>query len=479
MKEDRDDFTVEDDPVAGFFADARAQVSDEPTTELDWQRIVHDSRRATRRRSRLTLLSSAAVAVIAIVAVLVWQQQGISGGVQQGQAIAASSAVVHSAGPSSRASAVSKAQNPTAVPASFRTWSLSNAGSNTLYALGSQHCDTGVCPVLVKSGTDGANWAAVHKFADTDTSAATGNDIPQIQPERAITQTRFANPQVGFVFGGDLWVTRDSGTTFTKLSHPGSRVLDLEINRNEAVLLSADNCAQGECNGPVYVTRFDPSSDSVGDSTAQLTLSAPISGGTVLVQHQQAFVQLTSAKSGTPLPPMRLDGTKLQQLKAPGSCYNTQLQAMTAATNTDTLQLFAVCDPKQLSGDRLGYTLLRSDDSGQTWNSVSTGSLILPRRGDVWLAVADPNHIAASSGGPRDTNGVPADGSAGSLVVSTNGGTVFGPATAPKGATLPPLGFDWTASPGGYYLYAIPRTTAGFWMTKDFGKNWTVVDPRP
>ncbi|MBB2892257.1 hypothetical protein [Flexivirga oryzae] len=478
MNADRDDFTVEDDPVAGFFADARAEVADEPTTELDWQRIVHESRRHARRRSRLTLLSSAAVAVIAIVAVLVWQQQGVSGGVQQGQAIAGSSAVVHSAGTSSNASSVSKAQTPTAVPKSFQTWSLSNAGSNTLYALGSQDCGSGICPVLLRSGTNGAGWNAVHKFTGTDTSAATGNDIAQIQPERAITQTRFAKPQVGFVFGGDLWVTRDSGATFTELSHPGTRVLDLEINRNEAVLLSADNCAQGECNGPLYVTRFDPSSNTVGDSGAQLTLDTPISAGRVLVQNGQAFVQLTAAKTGMPLAPMRLNGTTLQQLTAPSACYNTQLQAITAATTTDKLQLFAVCNPKQLSGDRLGYTLLRSDDAGQTWTSVSTGSLILPRRGDVWLAVADADHIAASSGGPRDTNGVPAGSSAGSLVVSTNGGTVFGPVTAPPGATLPAMGFDWTASPGVYYLYAIPHTTHGFWMTSDFGGKWTVIDPR-
>ncbi|RNI18367.1 hypothetical protein [Flexivirga caeni] len=481
MTTDRDEPHAQNDAVADFFAAARAEVRDGQATDLDWQRIVRQSRQASRRRGRLALLGSAAVAIIAVVAALVWQQHGLSGGVQQGQAIAPSNSATYRSGSTGSPSSVSPSQAVTSVPDSFQTWSVSNAGASTIFALGSQTCGGDVCPVLIRSNNNGNKWNAVHTFTGTDVSAATGKAVALIQPERAITQTRFVNPQVGFVFGGDLWGTTDSGASFTKLSHPGERVLDLEINDNSAVLLSADNCAQGECKGPLYVTRFDPRGGTIArPQGSTVTLSTPISSGRVLVQAGRDFVQLAST-SNAPLPPMRLDGTTLVTLKGPSACNGTPLQAMTAATDVkpDVLQLFALCNPVPKPGNKLSYTLVRSNDAGTSWTSVSVWALTLPRLGQTWLAVADEKHLAASAGGPRQTNGVATTGGAGSLMYSTNGGGWFGPATPPPGASLPSTGFDWTASPGGPFFYAIPRDTAGFWETTDFGANWKLVDPRP
>lgn len=473
MTENKDDH----DPVAAFFAEARSQVHEEPADDVAWQQIVRAARRTSRRRSRLTLLTSAAVAVVAVFAVLVWQQHGPTDGVQRGQAVTAGPNVVNTGVPTDTASSVSVQQTPTTVPAGFHTWSVTNAGSNTIYALGSQKCGGETCPVLLRSGTNGSTWAAVHTFAGTDVSSAVGKVVPQIQPARAITQTRFARPQIGYVFAGDLWGTRDSGVTFTKLSHPGDYVLDLEINNQQATLLSADNCGQGECTGPIYVTRFDPNADKIGGPTAQVTPSTPVSAGSLVVQNGRTFVQLTAVKSSTPIAPMRLDGSKLTQLTAPAACRGSALQALAPTTTTGKqLTLFALCNPLQTGSDT-SYTIVRSYDDGQTWTSVSVNSLTLPRLGQVWLAVGDANHLVASAGGPRDTNGVPAPTGAGSLQVSNNGGQGFGPARPPSGSTTPTSGFDWTASAGGGIFYAVPRTTPGFWVTTDNGGQWSLVDP--
>lgn len=467
------------DEVADFFTAARAQVRDERSTDLDWQRIVSGARRSSRRRNRLALMSSAAVAIIAIFAIFLWQQQGVGGGVQQGEAVVGATDQAQTGEPTTTPSSVSSQQAPTKVPPSFHTWSVSNAGQSTLYALGQQDCGGDICPVLLKSGTNGGSWTAVHKFTGTDVSAASGNEIPQIQPQRAISQARFATPSVGYVFGGDLWVTRDSGASFTKMSHPGDTVLDVEINQGEAVLLSADNCAQGECNGPIHVTRFDPAKDAVSGSEVQMTPSTPVRAGTVAVQQGQVFVQLTASDASKTIAPMRLDGTKLTALSAPASvCGGTALQSVTPATNGKPT-LFAICDPKASGTSDTTYTIVSSDTDGKSWRSVSSGALTLPRLGQVWLAAADPNHLVASAGGPRSITGVPAQTGSGSLMVSTNGGTGFGAAiTTPKGTKLPKSGFDWTASAGGPIFYAVPRTTAGFWMTTKFGGPWLLVDPR-
>ncbi|GGB20968.1 hypothetical protein GCM10011492_08630 [Flexivirga endophytica] len=466
------------DAVAGFFAAARSQVRDQPATDLDWQRIVHESRRSSRRRNRLALLSSAAVAIIAIFAVFLWQQNGMGDGVRRGEAIVGGNPVT-TGEPTSSPSSVSSAQRPTTVPDSFRTWSVSNAGQSTVYALGAQDCEgDDACPVLLRSGTNGRTWTAVHRFDGTDVSAATGTDVPQVQPERAVTQTRFATPQTGYVFGGDLWVTRDGGASFTKMSHPGSTVLDVEINSQHAVLLSSDNCGQGVCNGPVYVTRFDPAKGTITGPDAQVTPRAQVSAGTVTVQNDQVIVQLTAANAGASIAPMRLDDKKLTTLNAPPACSGAALQSVTPATNSKQLQLFALCNPQKAGNSQTSYTIVRSDDAGKSWSSVSRGALILARLGDVWLAAADSKHLVASAGGPRESTGVPAPNGDDSLMVSNNGGNGFGAATPPKGQQLPGTGFDWTASAGGGIVYAVPRTTHGFWMTSDYGTKWTVVDPR-
>ncbi|MFC6706432.1 WD40/YVTN/BNR-like repeat-containing protein [Flexivirga alba] len=482
MNEERHDAETgaEHDAVAEFFAAARGQVRDERATDLDWQRILSGSRRSSRRRNRLAMLSSAAVAIIAIFAVFLWQQNGIGGGVQRGEAIVGATDKAQSGEPTSSPSSVSPQQQPTSVPDSFRTWSVSYAGQSVLYALGSQACGGDTCPVLLKSGTNGRSWAAVHKFTGTDVSAATGNAVPQIQPQRALSQTRFATPSTGYVFGGDLWVTRDSGASFTKMSHPGTTVLDVEINQGQAVLLSADNCGQGECNGPIHVTRFDPAKGSISDSGVEMTPSSPIRAGNVVVQNGQAFVQLTAVDGAKPVAPLRLDGSKLTAMSGPSDCGGTALQSVTPATNNSTqVQLFALCKPTNSGTSHTSYTIVSSDDAGKSWKSVSSGALTLPRLGQVWLAAADAKHLVASAGGPREIAGVPAPNGDGSLMFSTNG-QGFGPATTPKGAKVPATGFDWTASAGGGIFYAVPRATAtpGFWTTTDYGKTWTLVDPR-
>ncbi|WP_265444019.1 WD40/YVTN/BNR-like repeat-containing protein [Flexivirga meconopsidis] len=466
------------DSVAEFFAEQRRQVPAEPGNELDWQRIVRASRRTARRRNRVLALTGAAVVVLALFAIWSWQREPLGGSdVRQGQAIAGNTDTMPTGRSSGEGQTVSPAQKPFKVPETFTTWSVSNAGQGTLYALGSQGCQGSVCPVLLRSGTDGTSWTAVHNFDSTDMSGATGTDVQQIQPERAITQTRFATPTTGYVFGGDLWVTRDGGASFTKMSHPGGTVLDVEIFNQQVVALTSDNCAQGVCNGPIYVSTFAPSATTIAGADATFTPSTPVRAGDVTVQNGQVVLQLTTGEGRSPLPPMRLDGDRLTALTAPPACGRSQLQAVTPATNvSDSLLLFALCDPQQ-AGSSTSYTVVRSRDGGRSWASVSTGSLTLPRLGQVWLAAADDKHLVASSGGPRDTSGVPAGSGAGSLVVSDDGGEGWAPARGGSNQPVPSTGFDWTASAGAGYFYAVPRTTSAFWMTSDYGARWRLVNP--
>ncbi|WP_243757719.1 hypothetical protein [Allobranchiibius sp. GilTou38] len=495
----------DDDPVARFFGAHRSSVRPEAAGDLDWARITRAARR--RRPHRLLAGGVAAAAVAAIAAFGVWTAQTpqsnapamaggsttSSSGAPQASGPAGASDSPGSSGssggrsgtlqpqqqqsgtptsPGGQSQSQAQAQPRLAPPDSFVTWSLSNAGDNVVYDLGSSTCGGFTCPVLLRSGDNGTHWSSVHTFDASRYSTPVGPGASRIQADDQLRDVRFVTPTIGYVFGGDLWVTHDSGASFSRVAHPGRTVLDVEAWHGDLLVLTADNCASSTCDGSVSVTRMDTSADTVpqaASSTADLT--APIVSGQIVVRNGMAYLSLTSA-SGSPLPPLRLTGDTLEPMSATDACAGTPLQAITPSSTLDH-QLFALCDPVP-SGSLTAYTLVHSTDDGSTWTKVSTGALQLPTGARPDLASIDADHVAASAG-PTDTSGGAATVGAGSLVVSTDGGATF---TAKDGPlNLGTSGIDWIASPGGSQYYAITLNGAGYWWSNDAGATWRLVDP--
>ncbi|TWP36947.1 hypothetical protein [Leekyejoonella antrihumi] len=463
----------ENDPVARFFAQAREQVEPAATSDLGWQEVLRGKRTARRPTSWYTAVATAAAAVVALFAVWTWQQPMQQHGVTTGSVVTTGAANGLRTAQVKTPPQVSGAQQPSAVPRSFETWSLTNAGSGTLYDFGSSNCEQAVCVTLLRSSDNGNSWTAVHQFSNTDTSSATGSDIPQIQPSRALTQARFASPQAGYVFGGDLWVTHDRGASFTQMTHPGQSVLDVEIWQGDVVVVSADQCAQGTCAGPLYVSRIKASATTIVRPTATMTLPSPISAASAIVHGGTVNVQLTPTKSGVKAQALRLHGSSLVPLKPPAACNGTTLQALTVAARANNL-LYAVCNAKQQQ-QNISYTVVRSTDSGSHWSVRSIGSLVVPRLGQLTLAAGDKSHLVVSMGGPRDPGGPTAATSVGSLQTSSNAGQTF--SHVQSSPHLPAGGFDWVASPGGEEFYALSHQDPTYWSTDDNGVRWKAVDP--
>ncbi len=462
-----------DDPVARFFARARDEVEPQPITDLSWQEVVRGRRTSRRPRSWYTAVATAAAACVALFAVWTWQQTPIDQqSVTPGSPVVSAPSVAVPTG--SAPPEVSKAQQPRAVPKSFVTWSLSNAGSGTLYDLGSSNCQQEVCVTLLRSSDNGHSWDAVHTFADVDTSSATGSNVPQVQPTRAVSQVRFITPQVGYVFGGDLWITRDRGASFTKMDHPGQTVLDVEIHHGRVIVVSADGCIQGSCSGPIYVSRTTADAKGIATPTATTQPAHPITSATAVVHERSAFVQLASRKSGSGSTVLRLSGSQLTQIKAPSACTDSGLRSLTVAADVDKL-VYAVCRPVNRQ-QNISYTLVRSTDGGHHWTVMSTGALVVPRLGQLTVAADDSTHVVVSMGGPRDPGGPTASSSVGSLQQSDDGGRSFH--HVQTSAKLPAGGFDWAASPGGDEFYALSHQSPTYWKSVDNGNRWTVVDPR-
>lgn len=462
----------DDDPVARFFAQQRDTVESQPASDLDWQRILRTARTTTRRRSHVTIIASAAVAIVALFAIWTWQQPAKQTGTDHTVPAATGRTFLGSS--SAKAPNPSATQQPFAVPQSFTTWSVSYAAQDTLYALGAQTCSNALaCPVLLRSTNSGNSWSAVHSFAGTNVSSATGQNVPSIQPSDAATQVRFATATTGYVFGGGLWVTHDGGASFTQMQHPGDTVLDVEIWQGQIMVLSASDCTQGVCSGPVYVSRISAQSNDDSDVVATMSPSSAISAGRIVVQNNQTYVEVTSSGDAASPSAMRLVGDNLVSLTGPSSCAGTPIRALTPATNISTLVLFGLCD-ERVSGSDSTYTVVRSTDDGQTWTTVSQSALTLPNLGRVWLAAADESHVVAATGG-QPADGASTGSTSDDVMVSGDGGASFASAKV----TTPATGVSWLASPGSRIFYALTRTNSKILVSDKYGQtqSWGFIDP--
>ncbi|WP_291524868.1 hypothetical protein [Branchiibius sp. NY16-3462-2] len=362
-------------------------------------------------------------------------------------------------------------QPPEPVPPGLRSWSVSNAGAGSVFALGAADCSDDVCPVLLRSSDDGTSWNAVQTFNNADTSSARGDFVPSVQPDRAITQTRFLDPQRGYVFGGDLWLTRDRGQTFSRMPHVGQTVLDVAVDapRNTVAVLASDGCVQGTCTGPIYLSLIKPSDNSVSGVTASLVPTIAVSAGSLVLSHGKVFVQVSGSPTG-PFDAYAVKGGALVPMKGPTACRGTGIGALTGVAGARGL--YAVCAPVA-AGDRTSYTVIRSDNDGGSWAVASVGALVLPAIGQVSLAAPDPSVLVAASGGPRGDVGFVPKGYA-ALVRSDNAGRTFSPPTTPPTSAT---GFDDVIATDDSRLYAIPRTTSGYWTSDDDATTWRYVDP--
>ncbi|GAB3584628.1 beta propeller repeat protein [Calidifontibacter terrae] len=471
---------AEHDPVADFFAAHRSELQTEEADELTWARIARGARAGRAPRSGRTWVGSVgacAAVLIAVFAVWTWRQQPIdSGSVRAGQMLSQGPEVPAS-GDGGGNSGVATAQRPGPVPTGFVPWSLSNAGRGTVYALGSATCDGSTCPTLLRSADDGGTWTAVQTFHGTDVSSLVGTDVPAVQPDRAVSEVRFADQQVGYVYGGDLWVTSDRGASFEIANHPGETVLDLEIWAERVYLLTADNCVQGACAGPLYLSSASATSPSGFTQVVTTRLTRPIEDASLTVSGSRAagndiVVVQTQGQNRVTQAPYRLSDGKLVTMTGPAQrCGENPIAAMTISSDSAN-RLIGLCrkDPAVPT-----YTVITSVDAGRSWSAVAGGSVTLPDVGRLSIAATDATHIAVSAGGPRGSSYPTGSQAERALQVSSDGGRSF---TVPTLSSAPPAsGFDWTASPGAGWFYAVSHTTGGFWASQNFGRTWKVISP--
>lgn len=474
----------DDDPVAQFFAQERRAVQPQVADDLAWARITKGARRATPGRFLMGAVAAAAVAVVAGFGILTLHEPQattaatrVTSPVQSSMAqpdqtnSAQQKGPAPSAGPFQSSTPSTPSRPPQSTPPEFVTWSLSNAGGRRIFNLGASKCGSAVCPVLLRSVDNGARWTPVHIFPASVSTPTVGPGTGRIGSSDAVRDVRFVTPQIGYVFGSDLWVTRDGGEKFSRIAHPGRFVLDIEASRGRALVVTSDSCAASACTGAVSVTTLDTAADALpAAGSANTDLTSSVSAADLVVHGNQVLLSLTKAADGTPLPLLRMQGGSLSPVSTPSACRGSNLQAVTAAADAD-LRLFALCDPQD-GPSQSTYTLVTSTDGGVTWGAVSSGAVQLPKGGRPQLAAVDSTHLAAAVG---TTDGSTALNVA-RLLVSQNGGRTFAAKDSRLG--LPATGIDWIASPGAGQYYAVTTDGSGYYWSTDAGQSWRRVDPR-
>lgn len=455
--------------VEQYFAEQRSRLRPVTPPADRWEQIVHqaDDHRAGWLGPTVVIASVLSVLLIAYS----WRQAPFENSVvAQGDSVTAEGRPGGATGETPEP-AISPAQASRAVPTRFVPWSLGHAGSGTLFGLGSADCGTeDICPTLVRSTDNGLSWLAVHSFQNSDTADLAGDEVPRVQPTRAISEVRFADPRTGYVFGGSMWRTTDGGRSFTEFTHPGETVLDVDVSGKDLTLLTADGCTRGSCTGPLRLSRGGIDDTSV--STAQITYSLPAAiddarivqrGGTTMLEISRAD-KMTSTM-------LRADATSLKPVSTGAACPDQAVQALTV-TEAGPAHWFALCGRQDSADPRL--RLIRSTDSGRTWQRTA-GPVDLPLLGRVGLAAADPSHLVAAAGGPRPVAAPQVVRDPARLVqVTADAGRTWRSAKAPE---PPATGFDRVVAPGGDTLYGITRVTGAMWRSDDRGRTWALSDP--
>jgi hypothetical protein len=331
--------------------------------------------------------------------------------------------------------------------------------------------------VLIGSVDNGRTWHLLSSFKSN--VHLVSHDYAGILPARptfdgaiqaasVLSQVRFANARLGWVFGGDIQYTTDGGKTFRPYNHLGDVVIDLETDGSQVVVTSADTCAKTACTGTRHVARADIGAVGAANEVGIIAPGGELADLQVVFDGKQPYVtpRWKSAPSGG-FEPKRITAGVLERLGRLGSgCGNVSEQDV-IATADPTGGLFAFCATPGAAMGSIGMAVFKSNNQGSSWDAVSVNALMMVNSGPRTFAAANANDVLAASAGNPDTHG--------SLQVSHDGGKSWhAPATPPP---MPARGWAWVGSPGAKTYYAVSTDAVpAYWQSDDSGETWTKVD---
>lgn len=469
------------DPVAELFARERAEVRDLAPEAGHWDDLVREARRPAGRR---WVPYAAAAAAAVVVGAVAWgglhperlgrtdpataSSRPTPGTVTTTSTVTVTAPVVP-APPSSSTSAPTAGTptGPLRVPATFSLVSMTNAGGGHLYALGAAKCATGDCVQVVASDDDGRTWERRSAFTDVTTPGSrTTPDRP-----RQFVGIRFANPQVGYLYGSTTKRTTDGGRTWSDVDVDGRVVLSLETDGQRVWMATAGSCRHDTDAATRGCRDLEPRTGLVTSSstTAVRYDGMPGTGENawIAMDGSDAYYNVTSTDGFTPVPPARISGTP-EPVPVPERCAEG---AWVWGTANARGTLVAVC--RSAAAPEKEYTVAASSDRGHTWKSRPAPGLGVPTPSGVWLTAVDAERlVVVRQGLPTSGSSDPAPTT---LLVSADGGSKWRKALLEGAAGKAAA---WAGAAGGGLVYAFSGGLS-YLRSDDAGASFSVVPLRP
>ncbi|WP_457252872.1 hypothetical protein [Pedococcus sp. P5_B7] len=446
------------DPVADFFARERADIRDLPAGADRWESILVEARRPVRR-SWLPYLAGAAAVVL--VGGVLWGN-GRGPGTDRAADPASSTAAVSTATVSateattlaqpSATGGTSSPGTPTATtfpaPNSFDIVSMTNAGGKHLFALGKATCPKGECTAVIGSDDDGATWTTRASFT---TLTSPGPRTTPADPGQVVG-IRFANPQVGYVYGSTTMRTVDGGRHWDPVDVSGRTVLSLETDGKQVWMVTASSCLLSEKGTRGCAGLEVWSTDVTGAKAAKvvgLDTPAPADGAWLSMDGTDAYVSVSYEDQEAQSLPQRVSGTP-NPVSRPRGCASTGGVWVWGTARTRGA-LVAVCRASGAPGK--SYALATSTDSGRSWSPAQASpDLATPGAPGVWLTAADLRHFVVVLQGL--TVSIPAYQNATAILSTRDGGATWARPRLDQGADD---SFVWVGAAGGPIVYAVAR----------------------
>lgn len=463
------------------------------------------SRRARRRKARklaVTVISAAAVAAGVAVAVpgvtsLHLGTPGESGNtVADGRSNAAAGGANGTSGLNGNGSrtATSSPAAPTPstgtsgpaagpVPAGFAPASVTFVSPTDAWVIGQAgtpgRCYNGdVCTSVAWTSDDGAAWHGEHAPV---AGAPSGPD--------GVSGIRFLDGVNGWAFGPELWVTHDSGNTWTRISTDGLRVTDLETAGDRAYALFAmcsGTSAPGfaaDCTSYTLMTSLATSNawTPVGGATNGLTRNGGAASAMLALTRTEGYLVAPDGTlySGPLGGTWSKAGTLPCQPSFPPQADGLPASGMLALENATGLAVACDGGPSATSQPAI-YT---SDDGGATWTeqaSAAWSGVSVPESSMTSLAAAPDGTLLLST-----TGGIyvlPAGGSSWQAATARTGspgsaGSPGSPGSAGSSGSpgLPAGGFSYVGMTTDTQGVAIPANSSldEIWLTADGGLTWS------
>jgi photosystem II stability/assembly factor-like uncharacterized protein len=391
-------------------------------------------RAGMRRRRRAQRLQTvcASVAVLAVAGTASWLLSG-------------------SHGPGTGPQPVVTQPGAEPAPTGFRAGDLSWVSVDDGFAVGTAPCAQGRCVHVLRTTDGGVTWS--------DTG---GDGLPSSCAGSCPTRVRFADTEVGYLFGPTLFMTTDGGATWT--DQPGASTYGLETARGTAVRLVTDQVCPG--------CRFELQRSPVGTADwATVHRSDLMRSDAALVRQVHQLVAALEANPAggagdahTTLLLSQDDGQTWTQRDDPcGTTPGDAADEIDAAHVVLSLtgEVVVLCQRRAWRSNGGNSTGILSADGGATF-STPTG----------FAEATDATSVAAAGNGVllAETH----QGSSGDVVLqrSTDGGrtwTEVARAPLPGGDTdAPYLAFSTTR-----VATWVPQPGSAVWRTSDGGATWT------